>query len=177
MAPLIPSTFNQNLAKLPTNLKRLTHIHITLYILALCSLLTACAGNTIYDHHLAIPNCIWGKENPLLYLVQIEDTTTQANTAITVRFTSRTSLKNLPLKLTCVTPDQQVINRTVNVVLKDRNGQARGESMANLWDLKTVVDPPLPFTTKGKYEISIQHLARPNRFSCITDVGLTIKQE
>lgn len=134
----------------------------------------ACSDEYTYYDNKTIPNEKWKADNPLTFVLNIDDTTTKYNLGFTLRYNENYAYQNLYLFLKTSLPNGKQIVDTVSCDLFQPDGEPLGKgNRIKEWN---VIYGTLSFPLKGKYTMKVIHAMRTDPLTGINSVGLFLSE-
>ena len=97
-------------------------------------LLNSCNSNRVFDENKKIEKANWNQNDPLIFLVNISDTTSPHNVYLNVRNAGMYPFSNLFLFINTHFPKGQIDRDTVEVTLASPEGKWLGDGLGDIYD-------------------------------------------
>lgn len=154
---------------------------ISLLIVGLSFLLTACQENTIYHSYQSVENTDWFRNDTLTYMLDSCMTSTSSNEfQIGIRHTDSYRYQDLWLGILPIPKDSAATIRidSCHIYLSNSNGKWKGHGIGELRQF----DQAIEITSKGKKTdtiigFKIFHLMQDQPLKGIQDIGLCIQRK
>ncbi|MFM9008571.1 MAG: gliding motility lipoprotein GldH [Bacteroidota bacterium] len=135
----------------------------------------ACDRSALFDEYQEIPGNAWQADKPLVFTVQIPDTTTGHNVYINLRNASHYPFSNIFLFLNTRFPDGQIDRDTLEIMLASPEGQWLGDGLGDIWDNRVLFKRNVSFPQTGEYRFEISQGMRLDPLPGIMDAGIRIE--
>lgn len=147
-----------------------------LTLLILTFLILSCSQQDKYLQYFRVDNSGWGKESPVKFDFQIDDTLGLYNIYINVRNRGEYPYQNLWLFLEKITPDSIFTRDTVEFYLADNNGKWMGTGSGASYEMPVLYQQKIKFSKKGLYKYKISQGMRDSLLRGINDVGMRLEK-
>lgn len=152
---------------------------ITISLLVFASvlfLITSCDPSRVFEENKKIDNYNWDQNNPLVFLVSVDDTVNNHNFYINVRNAGYFNFSNLFLFINTRFPGGQIVRDTVECMLAAPDGRWLGDGMGDIWDNRILFKENVRFPQKGEYRFELIQAMRINPLPGIMDAGIRIEK-
>ncbi|MBK9424576.1 MAG: gliding motility lipoprotein GldH [Bacteroidetes bacterium] len=137
---------------------------------------TSCDPLRYFEENKEIPKMEWDKDEPLSFLVSVEDTSLGYNVFINVRNAGFYRFSNLYLFINTTFPQGQVHRDTIECILASPEGRWLGEGLGDIWDNRILFKENVQFTQPGEYRFELNQAMRINPLPGIMDAGIRIEK-
>ncbi len=138
--------------------------------------LSSCNDERFYEKNVAIPNESWGKNEKIVFEVQVDDTLAQYDFYINVRNSGAYSYANLFVFLNTVFPEGELARDTLEIFLADPAGKWLGQGSGDIYDNRILFKKQTSFPVKGTYKFEFEHAMRQDVLPDIIDIGMRIEK-
>jgi len=141
-----------------------------------CVYLTSCISpdNAILCDSVAIPETGWCLNHPVLFHVDIDDTTQLYDIFITLRHNTDYEWMNLFLFMKTYYPNMEFSRDTLECFLSDETGRWFGRGSSSVKDCIMLFNSNVRFPQKGRYKFEFIHGMRVDSLRNIMDLGMRI---
>ena len=150
-------------------------INFSAIAFAVVVLLAACSSQPVYDEQITIPGHGWHKDSAVVFKPYIEEAQKPFNIELTIENTVDYNYQNLWLKYWVISPDQKVLQDSVNIFLVNQQGHWIGNFSGNVHDRRTVLQRGVGFASPGQYEFQFIQYMRKNKLKGVREIGLIIR--
>ena len=137
---------------------------------------TSCDPSRYFEENKEIPKMEWEKDEPLTFLVAVEDTSLGYNVYINVRNAGFYRFSNLYLFINTTFPQGQVHRDTIECILASPEGRWLGEGLGDIWDNRILFKENVQFTQPGEYRFELTQAMRINPLRGIMDAGIRLEK-
>ena len=140
--------------------------------------LISCSRGKVYEKHHKLENFTWKRiDSSIFFEVEIEDTTSNYDVYIAVRYIDGINLDHIETGLSIYTPDGAEYYDEYKIRLVNNDGSYRGSVAGDIWDLSEMLIKNMPFAKSGTYKFEIENLTG-NKYETrgIMEIGLIIKK-
>ncbi|NSW94973.1 MAG: gliding motility lipoprotein GldH [Bacteroidales bacterium] len=148
----------------------------SIYLLFVGLLMTSCAGNVVFTDSVAMPDNTWNLENPAIFRVPVDDTTSNNNINFTIRAGSSYPFRNLYLFVSTTSPEGKIVTDTLHYYLSNEKGEWYGKGSMDIHEIKLNYKTNVFFPVRGIYEIKVQHGMRTTGLKGVYDFGIRIEK-
>jgi gliding motility-associated lipoprotein GldH len=156
--------------------KALKVLRLTRHSLIVLLLLSSCDSSMVFETSENLKGASWGKNNALVYQVNITDTTGIHTVLITTRNLGSYKYSNLFLFIHTTSPTGAQLIDTLEISLADAGGRWKGSGLGDLYYLRTPWRSHVRFPYPGVYSFSITQGMREDELKGIGDVGIRIEK-
>ncbi|MBO4504216.1 MAG: gliding motility lipoprotein GldH [Bacteroidales bacterium] len=149
---------------------------ITLSLLGLLWLLSACNHNVYYSDIQTLPKERWKASEPLTFTMDIVDSMDYFNMFFNVRNTTDFETQNLYVFMKTQYPDGHSERDTLEFILCDKQGRWTGRGQGRIKDNKFLFQPKVRFPNKGTYTFTVTQAMRTDELKGISDFGITLER-
>ena len=152
---------------------------LTLILLAIVSLITACDPGRIYQERKDLsPRMTWDKDSVLTFQFDVQDVQSAYDIDIDLRTVDLYQFANMWLFVNTIAPNGAVQKDTIEYQLRDDKGFSNGNRMAfgELEDYDFNFKKNVKFPAPGTYKIQIQHGMRMEILTFVDEVGVTVRK-
>ncbi len=146
------------------------------FCILLLSTLLGCSGAMV-EQRLDVPNSVWLKEVPMIFTMQVEDTSTPVDLVVTLRHGTLIAFKSLNLRLNYTTPSGKTDKKYFTFDIRNADGSLKGEAAGDICDTEMTIISGLQLTEKGKYIFSVVHEMEDNALPLVMDMTLAMKKQ
>ncbi len=145
-------------------------------IASLCCCFSACDSNKVFEESKEIADYTWEETDPLLFEIQIDDTTTLYNLYITLSHTFFYPYSNLWIKVNTTFPNGDELSKRVELPLAEKGGKWHGDCLGDICDIKVPIQRNAFFENIGIYKFEFQQNMRINPLPQIIEVGFRVEK-
>ena len=138
--------------------------------------IVSCSHNEIFFQYHSFVNAEWGRDEPAVFHVNIEDNSQPYNVLIELRNNNAYPFSNIWLFVDCKTPGGSSRVDTINANLADVYGKWYGKGLS-LYNLSIPYETSVLFPDTGTYIYSIRQGMRENPLRGISDIGLKVSKK
>ena len=139
-------------------------------------LLSGCDRARVFDENKKIEKANWNQNDPLIFLVNINDTTSANNVYLNVRNAGMYPFSNLFLFINTHFPQGQIDRDTVELTLASPDGKWLGDGLGDIFDNRILFHRNVRFPQTGEYRFEIYQAMRVNPLPGIMDAGIRIEK-
>lgn len=147
------------------------------YFAVLIFLLFSCGDNkTVWYENKSIQDCMWNKDNALVYTIPVEDTISMFSLSFNIRNRDDYNFQNLYLFVRTKAPNGGVTIDTVNYNIANPDGSwtGKGGMFSKYSENDFMYRKYIRFPVKGNYTVSIRQGMREDNLKGIASVGLNL---
>jgi len=138
--------------------------------------MSSCDTNRVYEEYIGIQGETWSINQPVLFVTEIQDTSTIHNIFLNVRNTNTYDFSNLFLFIKTTSPSGQFIQDTLEIKLADEQGRWLGRGISSVFFNRSLYKRNIRFPYTGTYTFEVIHGMRSKQLEGIRDVGLRIEK-
>ena len=138
--------------------------------------IVSCSHNEIYFQYRSFANAEWGRGEPAVFHVNIEDNSQPYNVLIELRNNNAYPFSNIWLFVDYKTPGGNIRVDTIGADLADVYGKWYGKGQS-LYNLSIPYETSVLFPDTGTYIYSIRQGMRENPLKGISDIGLKVSKK
>lgn len=139
-------------------------------------LLTACDRQVLYHSYLALPSGEWARQDTLSFPIELTDSLLDCDISVEVRHRNNYPYRNLPLVLSCLSPDSVVLlSDTLSFELADENGTWHGHGIGSLYQLEKEASCRLQTNRPGRYIVRLTSLLPDTLLAGLNDFGIELR--
>ena len=142
-------------------------------IIAVC--FSACDTIDIYEQSKAFPTHAWSNKEKLTFNFNITDTTSLYNIFAVIRHEDAYHFNNIWLDVTTITPDKNVTDQKVNLLLGNNNGWL-GTNMDDIVEHRVLLTKHPVKLKPGQYSFSIQQIMREEPLQSMLNAGIRVEK-
>jgi len=135
----------------------------------------ACDSTTLSDEFRHISSDGWTWEEPVVFEVELMDTTSEYNILLQLRHTTDYPMSNLYMFVDVAGPSGQTLRDTVQFFLARPDGEWIGKGTGKSRELRFLYRERTRFPETGNYRFRIEQAMRVQSVP-VTEVGLRIDQ-
>lgn len=135
----------------------------------------SCADKPIFEENKEIENYKWRYDKPLVFGVNITDTSNYCNLYINLRVNGNYKYSNVFLWVTETLPDKSTEKKRLEFVLADESGNWLGKNISNIYSYQFQYKPRIKFKQTGIYSFSIEQNMRDDILENIVSAGLRVE--
>jgi gliding motility-associated lipoprotein GldH len=139
-------------------------------------LLLCCTPGKIYEKHVKMENLAWNRFNTITFDVPIEDTRSSYDISIALRHITDIPYSDISVYFYFTTPDGETRSRTINIRIKDKEGNNLGDGLGELWDIEELVWEGFRFNEAGTCKFEVSSAMSHMNLVGILEVGLIVKK-
>ncbi|MBK9636314.1 MAG: gliding motility lipoprotein GldH [Bacteroidetes bacterium] len=159
-------------AKFSTCLKK----GVFLFLFGISMLLVSCDSSVVYEENIKIENNAWSSEKPLVFQVNIKDTTVGHNVYINLRNASHYPFSNIFIFMNTTLPNGQLDRDTLEIMLASKDGKWLGNGLGDIWDNRILFKRNVSFPMPGEYRFELIQAMRLDPLPGIMDGGIRIEK-
>ncbi len=145
-------------------------------LLLLTSIIYSCNDNRIFESNQSIENNQWTYDNPIVFDVEIQDTSVRYDVYVNIRHTKEYEYSNLWMKIQTTFPNAEKVETPVNLPMADDDGKWFGSGLGSVLSTKLLIQEKAIFPEIGTYKLELFQNMRVNPVEEIMDVGLEIEK-
>lgn len=149
-------------------------------LVLLTSSLSACLHNDVFEKNNAFPKRQWSFKEPMKYVFNITDTTSNYMVYATLRHTDAYSFSNIWLNVeTCLPGEAKPLSSNVELTLSQSDGKWLGRGMQDIREHQIPLTPqgsPVHFSKTGSYTMVLKHLMRQDPLREIMSIGIRLEK-
>lgn len=138
--------------------------------------LAACDSSRVFEEDKKLDNHEWKSDNPLVFLVSIEDTSSGHNVYLNIRNASYYPFSNIFLFLNTTFPGGAIDRDTIEIMLAGPDGKWLGQGLGDIWDNQILFKRNVAFPEKGEYRFELIQAMRMDPLPGIMDAGIRIEK-
>ena len=142
-------------------------------IIAVC--FSACDTIDIYEQSKPFPTHAWSNKEKLTFNFNITDTTSLYNIFAVIRHEDAYHFNNIWLDVTTITPDKNVTDQKVNLLLGNNNGWL-GTNMDDIVEHRVLLTKYPVKLKPGQYSFSIQQIMREEPLQNMLNAGIRVEK-
>lgn len=146
-----------------------------LVFIGICA--SSCNPNRVFDENKKINKSIWSQDEPLVFLVNLNDTLSTHDVYLNVRNAGMYPFSNLFLFINTRFPQGQIDRDTVEVTLASPDGKWLGDGLGDIFDNRILFHQSVKFPQAGEYRFEIYQAMRMNPLPGIMDAGIRIEKQ
>lgn len=140
----------------------------------LCTLLSACTSDVLFDENKRIENGIWKATDGAHFEFETTDTVKLHNFYISLRHRQDYPFSNIYFFVEMEFPNGKKAIDTVECELANEHGEWLGSGASNLYDNRFLYRRGKQFPLAGRYKVDIHHGMRSEELTGVTDVGFRL---
>lgn len=148
----------------------------TLIIIIFSIVLISCNREKIFEKYVDIENNKWNRDNPVSFVVNIENPEDNYNVYIAVRHTVYFMYSSLMVSATIVYPNGEIRIKDHSIDLRNQSGNFVGQGMGDIYDLEQLIMKKVKFPVSGDYKFTIQNIMPRTETANIMQIGLIVKK-
>lgn len=145
-------------------------------VLMLLFATTGCKQGVILDKNNTIPGEAWDYSNKQTFEAAIEDTAVRYDLYVNIRHSFHFEWRNLWVNIETVFPDGKKIDRRVNLLLSEADGQWFGDCTNDQCFIEIPIQENAIFPQTGNYKFAITQDMRVNPLKYINSVGMRVEK-
>ncbi len=136
--------------------------------------LSSCAGGSVYESSVSIPDGIWAYGDTLSFVFGMEDTTGTYAMYLRVRHTAAYPYRNLYTEFLTAYPGGRTVNQVVSLELADATGRSNGNCRGAACEVEIPLQAKAVFREQGTYRLSLVQYMRQDSLPGLSQVELVI---
>ncbi len=152
-------------------------VRMTLLIITITLLATACNNDVFQNESVHLKNSRWKADDTLFYNFNSKDTLATYDFYFEVRNTTDYDMQNLYLFITAYYPGNTYSRDTAECILAAADGKWFGKGMGKHKDNRFLFRKGVRFRKPGNYIIAVNQAMRKDTLNGISDVGILIKKQ
>jgi gliding motility-associated lipoprotein GldH len=137
---------------------------------------SSCDSSRYFEDNKEIKDRQWDQNDPVSFLVNIDDTTEAYNVYINIRNAGTYRFSNLYLFINTFFPGGQIQRDTLECVLAAPDGRWLGEGLGDIKDSRILFKRNVYFPQAGEYRFELVQAMRINPLPGILDAGIRIER-
>jgi gliding motility-associated lipoprotein GldH len=150
--------------------------YISFIILVCFIFLLSCSPNRIFEEHRKIPGSTWNMSNSLVFEFDVKDTSQTYDIYIAIRHVTNYPYKNLLIGAVLTSPDGEIRYTNYDLKIRNKDGEALGNGMGELWDLNIPLRKEFKFHEPGKCILEIENRMSRVKTPGILEIGLIVEK-
>jgi gliding motility-associated lipoprotein GldH len=138
--------------------------------------LISCNKSKVFEKYSDLNNNKWAREEPVDFVVNIENADVDYDVFIAVRHTVYYMYSNLLVSTTVIYPNGEIRIKDHSLELRDQGGTFRGQGMGDIFDLEVPIMKKVRFPLSGNYKFTIQNIMSRPETNNIMQIGLIVKK-
>ncbi len=149
---------------------------ITLLVLFVAVLFSACDQKRVFENYQTIKDDSWYiNQKPSFYL-DIKDTVSEHNVYFNIRHTGNYKYSNLFILFTIQGPKAKAETQRLEFKLAEADGKWLGSGLGDIYSNQIKVMEKIKFPRKGVYSFTIEQNMRDNPLQGIEDIGIRVEK-
>ncbi len=149
---------------------------VTLIVLFVAVLFSACDQNRVFENYQTIKDDSWYiNQKPSFYL-DIKDTVAEHNVYFNIRHTGNYKYSNLFILFTIQGPKAKAETQRLEFKLAEADGKWLGSGLGDIYSNQIKVMEKIKFPRKGVYSFTIEQNMRDNPLVGIEDIGVRVEK-
>jgi gliding motility-associated lipoprotein GldH len=136
----------------------------------------SCDPKRVFEKNENIVNNNWDQNSPVVFLVNVSDTSQAYNVYVNVRNAGSYGFSNLFLFINTRFPQGQIERDTLECTLASPDGKWLGEGIGDIWDNRILFMKDVHFPQSGEYRFELIQAMRINPLPGIMDAGIRIEK-
>ena len=139
--------------------------------------LLSCSPGKIYEKHVKMDNLAWNRFNTVEFDVDIEDTAAEYDIYIAIRHHTDFPYRDIDVYFYFTTPGGETRSRSINIPIKDSEGNNLGDGLGELWDVQYLAWDGFTFEEPGTCQFEVSSAMSQTDLVGIIEVGLIVKKD
>ena len=150
---------------------------ITVVIVFIALLFSACDRDKFFDESLSLPGDTWSKDEALAFTIPVDDTLSAYRFFINVRNSNTYSYNNIYFFLTTEYPGGGFSQDTIECLLAAKDGSWLGKGTGAYRDNQIHIRDNIIFPQKGKYTLRLRQAMREDKLEGISEAGIRLEKQ
>ncbi len=138
--------------------------------------MVSCGPKIIYKEYKEINNNTWSKGNPIVFNLDIQDTSKKYDIILTVKSLDAYRFANVYVQVKTTFPDNKKVEDVVSLELTKSNGEANGTCSGEECSTPILFQENINFAQLGKYKIAIDQYSREQTINGIESLELKVME-